>query len=585
MDIISLKFLMRICQTEQDRKEKYKMNIFRLFPLLPVLLFVFSIFLYSQSTMLDNTFGTDGTVRNYITGGDSSFDVVTSIAIQPDGKLVVAGQSAGLSALTNLFAVARYNSNGTPDSAFGGTAGNGFILAGGDDWTAAAALIQTDGKIVVAGSADLSPNLNASVNTYEFGLYRFNSNGVIDSSFGQYGQAQTSIFGGDYAADHVYAAALQGDGKIIVAGASADSSKTAFALARFNSDGTIDKSFGTNGTVRNYIASADSFVDEAHSVAIQSDGKIVAAGYSEDPYAATPQAFALARYDSNGTLDSAFGTDGTVRVAVPLPGIPNEVGLAYSVAALPDGKILAGGYCSDSGFAVVRFNSNGTIDNTFGVMGAATTNISGSDGTGDEALSMAVGSDGQIALAGHSSMSGNGGDAFAVACFDSNGSLEKTFGTNGSMVANISGGDSSGDEANAVVIQSDGKIVAAGYSDGTPPYLGSIGRAFALARFMPGIPTAVAAESLVPMEYTLYQNYPNPFNPSTIISYQLPVSSKVVLKIYDLLGREVATLVDDRQHAGNYSVKFNAGNLSSGIYFYRLIAGGFNQVKKLILLK
>ena len=91
--------------------------------------------------------------------------------------------------------------------------------------------------------------------------------------------------------------------------------------------------------------------------------------------------------------------------------------------------------------------------------------------------------------------------------------------------------------------------------------------------------------SNLPTSYNLSQNYPNPFNPSTIISYQLPVSSKVVLKIYDLLGREVATLVDDRQHAGNYSVKFNAGNLSSGIYFYRLIAGGFNQVKKLVLLK
>ncbi|MHB8580552.1 MAG: T9SS type A sorting domain-containing protein [Ignavibacteriaceae bacterium] len=561
------------------------MNIFRLFSLLPVMIFVFSIFLYSQSTILDNTFGTDGTVRNYITGGDSDADVATSIAIQPDGKLVVVGQSAGPSALTNSFSVARYNSNGTPDSNFGGPAGNGFILAGGDDWAAASVLIQTDGKIVVAGSADLSPNLNASMNTYEFGLYRFNSNGTIDSSFGQYGQAQTSIFGGDYAADHVYAAALQGDSKIIVAGASADSSQTAFALARFNSDGTIDKSFGTNGTVRNYIASADTFVDEAHSVTIQSDGKIVAAGWSEDPYTATPQAFALARYNSNGTLDSTFGSGGTVRVAVPLPGISNEVGLAYSAAALPDGKILAGGYCSDSGFAVVRFNSNGTIDNTFGVMGAATTNISGSDGTGDEALSMAVGSDGQIALAGHSSLSGNGGDAFAVACFDSNGSIEKAFGTNGSTIANISGGDGNDDEANAVAIQSDGKIVAAGYSEGTPPYLGSIGWAFALARFLPGIPTIVPAESLVPMEYTLYQNYPNPFNPSTIISYQLPVSSKVVLKIYDLLGRDVATLVNKEQTTGNYKVRFNGNNLASGVYFYRLKAGNFAETKKLVLLK
>ena len=553
------------------------------------MLFFFSIFLYCQSSALDNTFGTNGTVRNYITGGDSSDDVATSIAIQPDGKIVVTGFTAGPSALSNLFAVARYNSNGTPDTTFGGVfkpnLNSGFILAGSDDWTAASVLIQSDGKIVVAGSADLSPNLNASINQYEFGLYRFNSNGTIDSSFGQFGEAQTSIFGGDYGADHAYAAALQDDGKIIVAGASADSSKTAFALACFNSDGTIDKSFGTNGTVRNYIASADTFIDEAHSVAIQSDGKIVAAGWSEDPYAATPQAFALARYNSNGTLDSTFGSGGTVRVAVPLPGIPNEVGLAYSVAALPDGKILAGGYCSDSGFAVIKFNSNGSIDNTFGVLGAATTNISGSDGTGDVALSMAVGSDGQIALAGHSSMSGNGGDVFAVACFDSNGFLEKNFATNGSTIANIIGGDGSDDKANAVAIQSDGKIVAAGYSEGTPPYLGSIGWAFALARFLPGIPTAVAAGQTIQNKYALYQNYPNPFNPSTVISYQLSTSSNVTLKVYDILGREIKTLVNQRQNAGAYHVPFDASRLSSGVYFYKLEAGNFVETKKLVLLK
>ncbi len=831
------------------------------------MLFFFSIFLYCQSSALDNTFGKNGTVRNYITGGDSSDDVVTSIAIQSDGKLVVAGQSQGPSALTNLFAVARYNSNGTPDSSFGGTGwsamnnglpsnvsslsviggnlyagtsgqgiflstdngtswnainngltdssvtsftdngnnvftgtigggiflstdngaswnavnngltdlnvfslavngnnifagtehsgvflstdngsswnednngitnqlinsfaiignnifakttigiflttddgknwhavntglpndiinciavknGNlfigtahngifvstdtgaswhqantgltdtwinglavnsdnifagtdsdgvalvfissdngvswhelnsrlnahttysfafsgsnifavttngvfkctlssGFILAGGDDWAAASALIQTDGKIVVAGSADLSPNLNASINQYEFGLYRFNSNGTIDSSFGQYGKAQTSIFGGDSTTDHVYAAALQGDGKIIVAGASADSSKTAFALARFNSDGTIDKSFGINGTVRNYIASADSFDDEAHSVAIQSDGKIVAAGWSVDPYAATPQAFALARYNTNGTLDSTFGSGGTVRVAVPLPGIPNEDGLAYSVAALPDGKILAGGYSDDSGFTVIRFNSNGTIDNTFGVMGAATTHILGSN-TEDHAHSMAVGSDGKIVLAGHSLVSGNGGYAFSVACFDSDGSLDKTFGTNGSMLVNISGGDGNDDEANAVAIQSDGKIVVAGYSEGTPPYLGSIGWAFALARFLPGIPTAVAAGQTIPNKYALYQNYPNPFNPSTVISYQLSESSNVTLKVFDILGREIKTLVNQRQNAGTYHVSFDATGLSSGVYFYRIVAGNFSETKKLLLLK
>ncbi|MHB8579983.1 MAG: T9SS type A sorting domain-containing protein [Ignavibacteriaceae bacterium] len=99
-------------------------------------------------------------------------------------------------------------------------------------------------------------------------------------------------------------------------------------------------------------------------------------------------------------------------------------------------------------------------------------------------------------------------------------------------------------------------------------------------------PTAVKnIHSNLPTSYTLSQNYPNPFNPTTMINYQLSRNSYVTLKVYDLLGREVATLVNKQQSAGSYSVTFAAGNLASGIYFYQLIAGGFNQVKKLVLLK
>ncbi len=97
--------------------------------------------------------------------------------------------------------------------------------------------------------------------------------------------------------------------------------------------------------------------------------------------------------------------------------------------------------------------------------------------------------------------------------------------------------------------------------------------------------SVLQSKLIIPKEYSLSQNYPNPFNPSTIIYYQLPISSKVILRVYDLLGRKVATLVNKEQNAGNYNVKFNAGNLASGVYFYRLSVGGFSQVKKLVLLK
>jgi hypothetical protein len=89
----------------------------------------------------------------------------------------------------------------------------------------------------------------------------------------------------------------------------------------------------------------------------------------------------------------------------------------------------------------------------------------------------------------------------------------------------------------------------------------------------------------VPTEYALYQNYPNPFNPATKIRYSIPKSSFVQLKVYDLLGNEIKSLVKEQQSAGYHEVEFNAGNLSSGIYFYRLQTDNFSVSKKLILMK
>jgi hypothetical protein len=89
----------------------------------------------------------------------------------------------------------------------------------------------------------------------------------------------------------------------------------------------------------------------------------------------------------------------------------------------------------------------------------------------------------------------------------------------------------------------------------------------------------------IPIEYRLEQNYPNPFNPSTVIGYQLPASGFVTLKVFDVLGKEVDSLVSSYQNAGNYSVQFNAFHLPNGVYFYRLDTGPYHSTKKLLLLK
>jgi len=89
----------------------------------------------------------------------------------------------------------------------------------------------------------------------------------------------------------------------------------------------------------------------------------------------------------------------------------------------------------------------------------------------------------------------------------------------------------------------------------------------------------------IPTEYSLEQNYPNPFNPATVISYKLPTASKVMLKIYDILGKEISTLVNEYKEAGSYDVTFNASKFASGVYIYKIEAGSFNQSKKMILAK
>jgi hypothetical protein len=97
--------------------------------------------------------------------------------------------------------------------------------------------------------------------------------------------------------------------------------------------------------------------------------------------------------------------------------------------------------------------------------------------------------------------------------------------------------------------------------------------------------TVIEVDAGLPKEFALAQNYPNPFNPTTVINYQLPVAGNVSLKVYDVLGKEVMTLVNGRQEAGDYNVSLNAASLSSGVYFYRLQSGNFVQTKKMMLVK
>ena len=192
-------------------------------------------------------------------------------------------------------------------------------------------------------------------------------------------------------------------------------------------DGQLDMSFADSGKVINSIGStADiGWSDEAHSTLIQSDGKIIAIGFASD---GSQTFFALTRYNQNGIIDSTFGINGVDTTAI---GYSDDK--AYSALIQPDGKIIAAGYATENYlhvFSLVRYNKDGSRDNTFGINGIVTTAVDKSD---DKIFSIAIQQDGKIVAAGTSYEGINNQNVYvlALARYNPDGSLDNTFGTNG----------------------------------------------------------------------------------------------------------------------------------------------------------
>ncbi len=319
-----------------------------------------------------------------------------------------------------------------------GTGGKVTTSIGGIDVGYAVA-VQADGKIVTAGKSDSA-----------FALARYNSDGSLDAGFGTGGKVTTEFSGAGWN-DQARAVALQDDSKIVLAGVS----NWNFALARYNSDGSLDTGFGTGGEVTTDFGGSD----DGFAVAVQADGKIVAAGTSDSD-------FALARYNSDGSLDAGFGTGGEVTTDFGA----NDGG--YTVALQADGKIVVAGTTNNNGsnfdFALARYNSDGSLDTGFGTGGEATTDF----GRGEEGYAVALQTDGKIVVAG-STYSDTGYSDFALARYNSNGSLDTGFGASG-KVTTAFGYNNWG---RAVALDAGGKIVVAGSADN-----GSNSN-FALARY------------------------------------------------------------------------------------------------------
>jgi uncharacterized delta-60 repeat protein len=413
------------------------------------LVFALSHFVGAADGDLDPTFGSGGKV---VTDFGNTNDWLSRIAIQPDGKIVAIGDTHP----NNKFALARYNPDGSLDTTFGNGGKVVTIIANVNEYLAGVRILP-NGKILVCGNIALPTLTNGS-----WALLRYNSNGSLDTTFGNNGIVTTDIGNVD---DQAYAVELQSDGKIVVAGRRgiqiepSQQRKGNVAIARYTADGSLDTTFGNGGvTITDFGQGLESY---AIALMIRPDDSIVIAGESS-------YVFLVARYNANGALDNTFGGgDG-----FSLGRFDDNWDRASDAVLQPDGKIVVAGFSGVADpfprFAIARFNSDGSLDQSFGNTGLI---LLSTIGVFDAVV---LQPDGKIVVLGDDS------ENFLLMRLNVNGSIDTTFGSGGTVTTAFGGAAVFGA---GLAIQADGKLVAAGSTSSDIYFQHSD---FALARYLDG---------------------------------------------------------------------------------------------------
>lgn len=332
---------------------------------------------YTADGRPDATFGMDGSVTVDFAGGVNSVDGCNAVLVQPDGRIVVAG-TAGASENID-FGVARLNPDGSPDSTFGLGTGKtmiAFDLGGGNGDVATGIALQADGRIVVTGWVD-------NVTDRDFGIVRLLQDGRRDVSFNLTGRAAVAFDAtGSSNIDEASSVAIDAQGRIVVGGIAASAAAGGafdFAVVRLLPSGRVDAAFGDGGRARVAFADGASGASLLYSLIIQSDGKIVMAGDADVSLsiAVNDLDVAVARLRPDGSPDDSFGEAGQTVVGFDLTPGSNEV--ATGISQQPDGKLLLVGAAVAGGEAqvgiVARLGEDGTRDMTFGTDGMLTLDL------------------------------------------------------------------------------------------------------------------------------------------------------------------------------------------------------------------
>jgi uncharacterized delta-60 repeat protein len=379
---------------------------------------------------LDRSFSRNGKV----TTNFGHYNAARDAAIDRHGRIVAVGLPE-----QRVFGLARYRRNGELDRTF---SGNGKVTGGGSGDPSAVA-IDSRGRIVVAGSEETTSSFDDGY----FSLARYKPNGTVDDSFGG-----ATVLEGPASLN---AMAIDSQGRIVVAGELGNSALPNwwdFVLARYRPNGSLDPSFGGDGMVTTDFRGRG---DAAHEVAIDSQGRIVAAGYAQrrTRHRGGPD-FALARYTPNGSLDPSFDGDGRVTTHLGRSAIANSVTIDSQARIVGAG--IANWRGRESKFGLARYRSDGELDAKFGSDGLVTTRFGRE--RGDGAGSVAIDSHGRIVAVGGTQAPRSDSDDFALARYWPSGNLDRSFSRNGKVTTTF-GGD---DEAASVVLASRDRIVAVG---------------------------------------------------------------------------------------------------------------------------
>ncbi len=372
--------------------------------------------------------------------------------------------------------------------------------------------------------------------TDDFAVVRYNTDGSLDNTFDSDGIVTTNIAGFD---DYGSSIVIQADDKILVAGYGLTGANSDFVVVRYNSDGSLDNTFDADGIVTTSVGLS---ADECNGITLQSDGKIVVVGFSHD---GTQTNFSTLRYNTDGSLDNTFYGDGSV--VSPIAGSDSEI---MSVAIQTDGRIVVGGRSyngSDTDLAVGRYDTDGSFDNTFSGDGKVSVDIAGEYEYG---YSVNIQPDGKILFAGTTV---NPDFDIALLRFNVNGTLDNTFGSSGIVVTDMETGD---DFAYAIAFQPDGKILVAGFS------AVSGDNNFAIARYESGL---VGTEELS-NGVDLVDIYPNP---STGKFFILSRSAEVRrVEIRNTLGESLH--MENILSSDNSPIELDLSKFQTGVYFVRV---------------